>query len=166
MIEVVVVILVLVVCFALVCFMGSPYVPTKKEWAKEALNITNLNEKDLVIDLGAGDGKILRYLAEKNIKSIGYEINPILVLLAKLSLFGSNYSKVEMKNYWTIDLPKETTVVYAFMVERDALKLEKYLAKQLEKVDTDRLELITFGFDLPSKKPSKESKISRLYIFE
>lgn len=163
---VLVLIIVLVILFSVVCFVGSPYVPTKKEWAKEALNIVKLSSKDLVIDLGAGDGKILRLLAQKNIRSAGYELNPILVLFAKISLLNTKLSKIEMKNYWLINLPKETTVVYTFMVERDALKLEKYLKKQLKHINADKIKLITFGFKLKGKKPVKKSKVSNLYIFE
>lgn len=166
MIEFVVAIILVVACFALVCFVGSPYVPTRKEWAKEALNIVKLSSKDLVVDLGAGDGKILRMMAENNVKSIGYELNPILVLFGKISLLNTKLAKIKLRNYWIIDLPKDTTVVYAFMVQRDAFKLEKYLKNQLALVKSKKIKLVTFGFDLPNKKPIKKSKVSRLYIFE
>lgn len=159
-------VIIVVVCFAFVCFIGSPFVPTRKKWAEEALKLIKLNKDDIVVDLGAGNGKILRLLSEKEIKSIGYEINPILVVLAKVHLFRNKYAKIKIKNYWKIDLPKQTTVVYAFMVERDAKKLEEYLSQQAKMVNTAELKLITFGFSLPNQKPVKRTSSSSLYIFE
>lgn len=160
------VILVIVLCFASVCFFGSPFVPTKKEWAEDALNLVVLSKNDLVVDLGAGNGKILRLLSRKGIRSIGYELNPLLALFSKLILYKNSDAKIKMKNYWKIDLPAETTVVYAFMVERDAKKLEQYLQRQIKIVKTRKIKLITFGFNLPNKKAIKQTTGARLYIFE
>lgn len=159
-------IIAVVACFAFVCFVGSPYVPTRKKWAEEALDLVKLDKDDTVVDLGAGDGKILRLLSEKEVKSVGYEINPLLVVFAKIRLFESKYAKIKLKNYWNIDLPKQTTVIYAFMVERDAGKLEKYLKEQTRMVSAKQLRLITFGFALPNQEPIKQTNSSRLYIFE
>lgn len=160
------VISILVVTFGLVCFVGSPYLPTRKEWAKDSLEFAELDKNDFVVDLGSGDGKILRLLAKKGIRSVGYEINPFLVLLTKLSLINNKLAKVELGNYWKINLPKETTVVYVFTIERDAFKLEKYLQKQVKLVNAKKLKVIVFGLNLPNKKPIKTTDSSQIYLFE
>jgi len=160
------ILLIIVLCFSLVCFIGSPYVPTMEEWAKDALDLADLDENDKVVDLGSGDGKILRLLSKKGIRSVGYEVNPLLVAFSKLSLLNTKLATVNMKNYWSTNLPSDTTVIYAFMVERDAKKLEDYVNKQLKLVKSDKIKLITFGFGLPNKKINKQTNSAKLYIFE
>lgn len=163
---IIIIVIIVVLIFALVCFFGAPYVPTRKAWAEAALGLVQLSDDDLVVDLGAGGGKILRLLAQKGIKSVGYELNPLLYASAKVALMNTALAKVYLANYWVIDLPESTTVVYAFMVQRDAEKLEKYLARQVGLVKAKKLKLVAFGFDLPNKKPIKTSNGARLYEFK
>ncbi|MDR1196839.1 MAG: class I SAM-dependent methyltransferase [Candidatus Nomurabacteria bacterium] len=143
-------------------FFGAPYLPTRRRWAKAALDLAKISKKDLVVDLGSGDGAILRLVAGCGARSIGYEINPILWLIAKIRLCRDRPKpEVYLANYWLVDLPAETTIVYAFCVQRDAAKLEKYLSKQKPK----KLKVITFGFKLPNRKPVKHNNGACLYIF-
>lgn len=160
-----VIILIVVVCFAFVCFLGSPFLPTRKKWIEEAFSLVELGNNDMVIDLGSGNGKVLRLLSKKGIKSVGYEINPLLVVLSKITIIKDSFASVKMKNYWVVDLPKDATVVYAFMVDRDAGKLEDYIQQQA-KTSAHNIKLITFGFSLPSTRPIKKYRGSCLYMFE
>lgn len=157
---------IIVLCFAVVCFFGSPYIPTRKKWAEDALSLVELNKNDKFIDLGAGDGKILRMVADKGIKSVGYEINPLLIIMLKLRFLRTDIVDVKTKNYWRTNLPEDTTVVYAFMVDRDGAKLKEYISQQAKLVNTEKIKLITFGFSLPNLSPINKTEKSYLYIFE
>ena len=50
----------LFVLFALFAFTGAPYVPTLRSEAEKAFKkLYKLRRKDLVVDLGSGDGTVL-----------------------------------------------------------------------------------------------------------
>ena len=143
---------------------GAPYLPTRKKWAKEALELAKVGKNDTVVDLGSGDGVILKLVAEQGAYGIGYEISPVWWLISKIRLMKyGGHTLVKLSNYWHIDLPIQTTVVYAFCVERDAKKLEKYLIEQAEKVKAQKLRVVAFGFSLPTKKPTNKNKVAYLY---
>jgi SAM-dependent methyltransferases related to tRNA (uracil-5-)-methyltransferase len=156
------VVIIVILCFTWVCFFGAPFVPTRKKWAQMALDLVKLTKDDFVVDLGSGSGTILRLLADQKVRSIGYEINPILWAVSKIRFVFTNLTQVEFANFWTQDLPKQTTVVYVFAVVRDANKLEKYFEKQSE---NRSIKVITFGFRLPNKKIIKRTKGAFLYHF-
>ena len=71
--------------FSLVVFRGSPYVPSQKKYIFEAFTkLYKISKNDLLIDIGSGDGIVLRQAARLGAKAIGFEINPILVLISKI----------------------------------------------------------------------------------
>jgi hypothetical protein len=156
------VLIVVVLCFALVCFFGAPFVPTRKKWAKSALGLVKLSQRDLVVDLGSGSGTVLAQLARQKVPSIGYELNPILWAISKLRFLTNDLVRVELKNFWLQNLPAKTSVVYVFALERDAAKLEKYLEQQSNE---QPLKVITFGFELPTRTPTKKTQGAFLYQF-
>jgi len=156
------IIIVIIVVMGFSVIVGAPYIPTRRKWASEALGLVKLNKNDIVVDLGSGDGAILKLVADKGAKVIGYEINPILYLLSRIRTAKySDRIKIHLKNYWSENLPKDTTVIYIFGLQRDSEKFEKYLASQGIK----NLKVITFGFDLPNYKPTKTTNGANLYLF-
>jgi hypothetical protein len=151
-----------VLSFAWVCFFGAPFVPTRKRWARAALELAEIKKSDLVVDLGSGSGTILKILSEGGVRSVGFELNPILWVVSSLRFWFTDLATVRLANFWRQDLPKGTTVVYVFAVVRDAAKLEKYLATQSKR---GSLRVITFGFELPTKKTVKRAGGGFLYQF-
>jgi len=43
----------------------------------------NLKSGQTLIELGSGDGRVLKEAAAKGVRAIGYEINPVLVIYSK-----------------------------------------------------------------------------------
>lgn len=123
-----------------------------------------LNTKDVLIDLGSGDGLVLREAAKRGAKAIGYELNPVLTWIARWLSRGNKNITVHIANMWRIAFPRDTTVVYAFVVSRDVRKVAKKI--QLE---TDRLgkplKFISYGCELPGKTPIKTNGAHFLYDF-
>jgi hypothetical protein len=156
--------LLVVLCFGFVVFLGAPFVPTRRRWAEAALNLIKLQADDVVVDLGSGNGAILKLLAQRGIRSVGYEINPILYLLSKLSTIQCvPKPSLRLKNFWVAQLPPDSTVVYVFAVQRDSAKLVKYLTAQAKLVKNRQLKVITFGLRLPNQKPIKQTDGAFLY---
>jgi len=145
-------------------FFGAPYVPTRRKWASDALKMAKIKTSDVVVDLGSGDGMIIKLVAGYGAKAIGYEINPILFLFSRVrTIKYRKQVRVKLKNYWQENLPTETTIVYIFGLERDSEKLEKYLQAQVKQVRAKRLKVITFGFSLLNLKPIKSAGGAKLY---
>ena len=87
---------------------GAPFVRTgKSELATILGYLSRLNQKVIIVDLGAGDGNIIIELAKFGYNTVGLEINPLLVAIAKLKinlLKLSKFANVRLRNFWAQDL--------------------------------------------------------------
>ena len=61
----------------------APWVPTPQELVDTMLDMATVSAGDLVIDLGAGDGRVVISAAHRGARAIGVELDPGLVALAK-----------------------------------------------------------------------------------
>jgi SAM-dependent methyltransferase len=154
-----------ILVFGIVVVRGAPYVPSHHKYARKSLTkLYPLSQKDTLVDLGSGDGIILRIAAEKRARAIGYELNPFLVGIAKLLSWGNSRVGVKAADYWLIELPKETTIVYIFAVSRDTGKLEMKMQQWTNELGHE-LYLMTYGSKLPSIQPIKVLDAHSLYRF-
>ena len=67
--------------FLLTVFFGAPYVPTHKKELIKLFEKLKLSKNDILADIGSGDGVVLKTASNFGAKSIGFEINPFLVLI-------------------------------------------------------------------------------------
>jgi len=156
---------ILVLIFGVVVFRGAPYVPSHRKYARRALDdLYRVTSKDVLIDIGSGDGVILRLAAAHGARAIGYEINPILVMITKLLSLNNPRVRVRLADFWLVTLPRETTVVYAFAVSRDIEKIGAKMQKTANEIGRE-LWFITYDAPLASKKPVKTLDAHALYRF-
>lgn len=155
-----------VLAFGFVAFFGAPYVPTRKKEVDQAFDeLYKLGKKDTLVDVGSGDGKLLRAASLRGAKAIGYELNPLLAALTKVLSKGDKNVEVYCKNFWRQKLSSDVTVVYAFLESRDIGKMEKYLQKQMHNRQKP-LYFISYGFQLPNRQPIKQVRALFLYEFK
>jgi len=152
--------------FAFVVFRGAPYVPSHRRYARLALTkLYRLKRSDVLVDLGSGDGVILRMAAKNGARAIGYELNPILVLISRLLARGDSRQTTKLADMWLTDFPAETTVVYVFSVSRDSDKLSAKLQAHANMYGRE-LWCITYGAGLGGGKQSvKKLHAHNLYHF-
>lgn len=165
MITAVIVFSILVIAFGFVVFWGAPYVPSHRREAEKAFEVLHpLSKKDLVVDLGSGDGVIVRLAAAKGAQAVGYELNPLLVIVSRL--FSRRFANIEIHttNFWQRHLPASTTVVYVFSVTRDMAKLETKLQTEADYLGRS-FHLVLYAMSLPTKKPTKVHRAHTLYAF-
>lgn len=154
--------IVLIICLAFIAvvglgivFGGAPWVPTRRSWAQQALKLAQVGAGDVVIDLGSGDGVVLAEACRRGAKrSIGYEINPLLVVWSRWRL--RRYHKqavVYDRDFFRANLPADTTVIYLFGVGRMMNRLAEYLTEQRPKLTAKTVRVVSFGFDIPGLKP-------------
>ena len=155
----------IILLFGFVVFRGAPYVPSHRRFARIAFRkLYKLKHDDVLVDLGSGDGIILRLAAERGARAIGYELNPALVLISKILARGDKKQSTVLADMWLSDFPAETTIVYAFAVSRDSKKLAKKLQGHTDEHGKE-LWCITYGAGLDGKEPVRTLNAHSLYLF-
>jgi hypothetical protein len=145
---------------------GAPYVPSQRRYIKRAFEeLCPIKSDDVIVDIGAGDGIVLREAAKKGARAIGYEINPILFAVA--AYLSRKYDGVELRlaNFWNAGLPDETTVVYAFSVNRDARRLTEKMQAHAD-ASGRPVALLCLGSPLKDRSPDAALDAYTLYSFQ
>ncbi len=156
---------VIILLFSVVALRGAPYVPSLSSHTKRALSeLYPVGKDDVLVDLGSGDGIVLRLAAARGARAIGYELNPILVIVSWILCRRYKGIETRLTDFWLTELPPETTVVYAFSVTRDMKKLAQKLQQSADRAGHP-IRLIIFGHTLPSRPADKRSHSHNLYVF-
>lgn len=156
---------VIVLAFGWVVFRGAPYVPSQSKYIRRAFTLLYpLGPNDTLVDVGSGDGVVLRRAGELGATAIGYELNPILVLVSRLLSYKKPRISVVLSDFWRTKLPDTTTVVYAFLVTRDVKKMMKKMQSEATRLNKP-LHFISYGNVLPEMKPIKHLDAYDLYTF-
>ncbi len=136
--------------FAASLMVGAPFLPTRRRQINQLVGLIEStgNKTALFTDLGCGNGAVVQAVAKKGIPARGYEINPLLVLVAKAKLLRYKHASVYWANMWNVDL-READVIYFFGTQR-------FLEKLYQKLDSgeEGHVLISYGFRLNEQEPS------------
>ncbi|NCU38372.1 hypothetical protein EOL96_04935 [Candidatus Saccharibacteria bacterium] len=152
-----------VLLIGFVAFTGAPYVPSKRRDIVRAFSeLYAIGPNDVLVDIGSGDGIVLRQASKLGAHAIGYEIHPILVVISRFLSRGDTRVRVVFANFWRKALPLETTVVYTFGDSRDINKMYQKIQHEAMRLNRE-LVFITYGFDVPSVKPVKQVGAHFLY---
>ncbi|NDD82826.1 hypothetical protein EB118_01300 [bacterium] len=156
------IVIALILFFGFTVLFGAPFLPTLQNRTNDALDMLDLKPGDLLLELGSGDGRLLAEAAKRGIKSIGYELNPLLVWYSRLRLWRyRKLAKVKLSNYWYVDLPKAQGI-YVFLLQPYMQKLDKKITHS----KMTPVKLVSFAFVIPNKKPAKENNGMRLYLYK
>lgn len=135
-------------CFAGVLLLGAPYLPTLRAQGKTALDLLQLRPGQTMLELGSGDGTVLKLAAERGIRAVGIELNPILVVLSKVRLrkYG-DLVEVRWGNFWSKEWPKADGV-FVFLLDKYMSRLDSRMVRQGGR-------LVSVAFRVPGKKANK-----------
>ncbi len=140
-------------------FKGAPYVPTPKRRIKEILELAEVNDETISLDLGSGDGRIVRAFAKAGAKkSIGLELNPIIYLLSKIITWDKN-AEIRIENIWNYNLA-EIDVISVFFVPTFIDKLEEKIVNEMKK----GTKVISYRYKFKNLEEIKN--INKLYLYE
>lgn len=158
---------IIVMLFLLTVLRGAPYVPTHRLHLKRAFTkVYPLSKKDLLVDIGSGDGVILRAAAAQGARALGYEINPILVMVARLlsRRFGGQI-QIKLADFWRVEFPSETTIVYTFGESRDIDRMYAKVQREATRLQKP-LYFMSYGFRVENEAEVGHDKSFRLYLVE
>lgn len=144
-------------------FFGAPYVPSKRKDIAVAFDqLYKLTPADIVVDIGSGDGIVLREVSRRGAHAIGYELHPLLVAISKFLSRGDDKVMVVLANFWNVEIPANTTVVYTFGDSRDIQKMYDKVQHEATRIG-HALSFITYGFTVGDLRPDKTVGAHHLY---
>ncbi len=174
--------------------IGAPYAPTWAKVTQKAFDAIQLGKEDTLIDLGAGDGRIVIEAARRGAKAIGYELSPIMWAVAKLRVLlqrphpfrGGLASpsqgeaplltkeksatkpgevSIFFGNFYKQDI-SHATVIFTFLMPKIMPRLKTWLAEQPL---PGGKYLLTYAFPLPATEPQHVVSVpneGKIYIYD
>lgn len=158
--------------YAIDAFLDLPYVATKKDKIGTIIKLAKIKPHETVVDLGCGDGRLLFAAAKLGAFAIGYEVNPFLVLWARIKVYfglGSGISPaqvrdliiVKRRDLWRADL-SVADVIFVYGRKNTMKRFQDFVFQNAKKgtriiVNTEK----TVPF--PAKKPIKSENGILLY---
>ena len=156
----------LLVSFGFVVFFGAPYVPTLRRDRQDVFKLYPIKKSDVFVDIGSGDGVLLREAVEQKAqRAIGYEMNPWMYAISRFLSRKHRSVTIHFNNFWLVQLPDDTTVVYTFLNGRYLPRLKKKLEAHVQRTKHP-LYFISYGFKIKGRKAIKTEGAMHLYIFE
>jgi SAM-dependent methyltransferase len=110
---------------------GAMFHPSAKIRVKTFLDATAMRPDELLIDVGCGDGRVLKEARKRyGVKALGYEVNPMAYVLARLRNIFTRNVEIRFKNFWKENI-SSADVVFCYLfpdvMQRLAHKLEQEL---------------------------------------
>ena len=150
----------LILAFGLVVVVGPPFLPTLGKQMQAALDLLDLQPGQVLLELGSGDGRVVLAAAERGWKVVGIELNPVLVVYARLRTW--RYRKqvtIIWGDYFRMRWP-DTDAIFTFMLPR----LMPQLDRTIEAWHRRPVRLASFAFEIPGKTPV--AKDSGVFLYE
>lgn len=139
--------------------LGAPYVPTNIQMVREILKEADLKKDQLFIELGSGDGRVVRAAVnDYQVKGLGIEIHLLLVLYAKFVARVQNLNNIDFRvqNFFNTDL-KDSDVLFLFLLPKTLKKLKAKIDDECKKGTL----VITHGFKIEGWEKKLIKKIDR-----
>lgn len=148
-----IIIVILVASFGGVIIFGAPYVPTMKAQTEQALDLSGLRRGQSLIELGSGDGRVALAAARRGYQVVGYELNPILVLVSLVVTWRyRDLVSIRWANFLKADWP-EARAVFIFGLDKLMPKIDRKLSREAQKP----VRLVSYAFKVPGRQQSETS---------
>ena len=128
---------------------GALYVSTSLARIGAVFDAVPMAAGQLLVDLGCGDGRVLRAASRRyGVKAVGYELNPMAYLRARLQCLGRPGIRVVRRNFWRADLSR-ADVVFCYL-------FPDVMARMAEKIRTGAKPgavVVSCNFPVPGLVP-------------
>lgn len=141
----------------------SPWWRTNKKVAMAACRLAKVSNKDIVYELGSGDGEFILTAAKefKAKKAIGIEIDYTRFLISKLKMKSLKLNNTEFirSDFKKINL-SDATAVYFYLVPKVIKRILPKLKKELK----PGTRIVSLRYEVPLKLIKKEK--NGLYLYK
>ena len=128
---------------------GAMFVPTANIRVRTFLDAVPMSADDLLVDIGCGDGRVLRAARRRyGVRALGFEVNFLAYLIARVRSLGIEGIRVRWGNFWKIDLG-DANVVFCYLFP----DVMERLAKKLEKELHPGTRVVSCNFPVPGWRP-------------
>lgn len=159
--------LILIIClyiiwlFSYSLFFGAPYAALGEKKLSKMIELAKIKKGERAADLGSGDGRIVIALAKAGAVASGFEINPVLHVIALQNLRKNgitNTAHVFLKDLWKTDLSK-----YDVITLYGNFPMMSRLEKKLQKELPPGARVISNHFEFPHWIAEQESNDIFIY---
>ena len=146
--------------------LDVPYVPTRQTVVDAMLNLAKVTDKDVVYDLGCGDGRIVITAAKQyGATGTGIDLNPERIKEANENAKAAKVTdkvKFEQADLFKTDFSK-ASVVTLYLLPAVNLKLKPILLKQLKPGS----RIVSHAFNMGDWEPEQKIMVdgSTLYLW-
>jgi 2-polyprenyl-3-methyl-5-hydroxy-6-metoxy-1,4-benzoquinol methylase len=142
-----------------------PYVPTPEAVVERMLEMAGVTSKDVVYDLGCGDGRIVIAAARRGARGVGIDIDPERIRESKANAAAEGVSqrvKFAVQDLFETDM-SEATVVTLYLLSSVNLKLRPKLLSELK----PGTRIVSHAFDMGDWKPEQTAEVdgNRIYFW-
>lgn len=139
------------------------YVPTDQDVVEKMLELAEVTAKDVVYDLGCGDGRIVVTAAKKfKARGVGIDIDPERIRESLANVEKQNVEKeVEIRQGDALAVPdlSKASVVTLYMLPEFQKKLVPILKRELK----PGARIVSHDYDLPGWKADQVANIQGMY---
>jgi SAM-dependent methyltransferase len=84
-----------------------------------------------LVDIGCGDGRVLRAARERyGVQAIGFEVNPLAYFLSLLRTSGLRGIEIHYRNFWKVNL-RDADIVFCYLFPDVMARLGEKLKSEL-----------------------------------
>ena len=142
---------VLCTAIALPTTQGALFVSTSKARIRTCIKAIPMDAGQTLVDLGCGDGRVLRQaLKHYNVRAVGYEINWLAYLKARLLSLGYKNLEIKRQDFWSANLA-EADVIFCYLYPDVMKKLAAKLRSNLK----PGAVIVSCNFTLPGFQPCR-----------
>jgi precorrin-6B methylase 2 len=139
------------------------FVPTPSDVIDKMLELAKVTPKDVVYDLGCGDGRIVIAAAKKGARAVGIDIDPQRIKEANVNAKAEKVT--DRVRFIENDLFEsnisEATVVTLYLLPRLNEKLKPKLLKELK----PGTRIVSHAFDMGDWAPEQKAQVGGTTVF-
>jgi hypothetical protein len=155
------VLIIIILGFGVVVFVGPPYLPTMRKQINTAFELLDLKEGQTLLELGSGDGRVMLAAAKRGLRVVGIELNLFLVIVSWLVTFRYRKQvRIVWGSYWGAPWPRADGV-FTFMLPRYMSRLDERMQKWRPEAP---IKLASFAFAIQGREPLE--KRDGVYLYE
>jgi len=136
----------------------APFVPTPHEVVNRMLELAEIEQGDVLYDLGSGDGRIVVAAAKQfGIRAVGFEVDPVLVKDSRQIIKQAGMEElveIREQDIRTIDF-SPASVVTMYLYPAANLRLRPVLMRELK----PGARVISHDFAMGSWKPDRVERV-------
>ena len=151
----------LTLLFTFVVFVGPPYLQTTRQQIDTALDLLDLREGQTLLELGSGDGRVMRAAAKRGLRVVGIELNPVLVIISFFVTWRYRKQiRIIWGSYWGAPWPKADGI-FTFLLPKYMQRLDARIVSW----HTQPIRLASFAFKIQGRQPARYERGIYLYDY-